>query len=49
MRKVKINEMKKSGSINVEMIEIKKIQEKSVGFLTISTSTCGEYNTIFCC
>ena len=44
-----INEMKKSGSINVEMIEIKKIQEKSVGFLTISTSTCGEYNTIFCC
>lgn len=49
MKKEKMQIVSKAGNVCKELEEIKKIQKKSDGFLTISTSTCGEFLTIICC
>lgn len=40
---------KGAGDIAGELSEIKRMQEDTPYVLTISTSTCGEVYTIFCC
>ena len=49
MRKENMQNLSKSGNISFELEEIQKMQTKSDGFLTISTSTCGEFYTVICC
>lgn len=49
---MKLNDMQKvskAGNVNFELDQIKNLQKQADGFLTMSTNTCGELYTVFCC
>lgn len=49
MRKKDMINKSIAGEIIQELNEIKKMQQRMDSYWTISTNTCGELYTVFCC
>ena len=49
MKKDNMQKFSIAGNVSKEMKEIKNLQVNKDSFLSISTNTCGEVYTVFCC